>query len=343
MSSDRFVKVEPEKEQFLEQKLGGVANPGLRSSFTVLSRSGKVPTDAPKSTAVAEVRKNCGQNKEEVMCRGTKMIQNRYANMDPNNFYRMVFCGSMEVIFVRDNKDSIENDSDLKYELVRLSLRDRRVMAQIELPAELALQLTTLACPIDNSAFLLMGFKGGRVEVRDSLTLKRNCFEFQFAESAAIEDINFQVDKFANLSVLHANGVISNLILERDEEAACFKRYIHNEDGETAAGKAKSIALRYKYGLSCLKALKAGTISPAWGEEQIRQKGHTEASRKAFENRVADLDAYKQKILFKPQLICGTGGIFIAVQTATTEIDLIDVEMACSHGNFRKTTIQITE
>ena len=263
--------------------------------------------------------------------------------MDPNNFYRMVFCGSMEVIFVRDNKDSIEMDSDLKYELVRLSLLDRRVMAQIELPAELALQLTTLACPIDNTAFLLMGFKGGRVEVRDSLTLKQNCLEYQFSERTAIEDINFHVDKFANLSVLHANGVVSNLILERDEEAACFKRYIHNEDNETASGKAKFQALRYKYGMACFKRLKAGIVSPAWGEEQIRQNGHTEASKKAFEKRLADLDAYKQKILFKPQLISGVGGIFIAVQTAITEIELVDVEMACSHGNFRKTTIQITE
>ena len=138
----------------------------------------------------------------------------------------------MEVIFIRDIKE--EGNLDISgYEFVRLSLRDRRVLAQVDLPEELVHYLTTLACPIDNTAFVIMGFKGGRVEIRDSLTLTHICFDFQFSERSDLEQINFHLDKFANLNVLHKNGVLSNLILERDDENMCFKRYIHNEDSES--------------------------------------------------------------------------------------------------------------
>ena len=77
-SSDKFVrqkKSRPSKSAPLavETKLGN-ANPAARSSFAIMSKSGKCATDAAKKTAVAEVRQHCGQNEEEVMCRGTKMI-----------------------------------------------------------------------------------------------------------------------------------------------------------------------------------------------------------------------------------------------------------------------------
>ena len=76
------------------------------------------------------------------------------------------------------------------------------------------IKLTYLQCPRDNLQFVLMGFSNGRVDIRDTATLRTCYFSHEF-QGGPIEWLGFYLDTFANLSIMHKDKSVYNLILER--------------------------------------------------------------------------------------------------------------------------------
>jgi hypothetical protein len=65
---------------------------------------------------------------------------------------------------------------------------------------------------------LLIGFSDGRVQIRDSLNLKKVYATVESANDSPVEKITFNVENYAILIILHQNGELSRAIFNKNED-----------------------------------------------------------------------------------------------------------------------------